>query len=71
MTWGLRVSRGKLLPLEETDENVLKYSTGSYALHSVINHSGKQCKEGCVYAYNQITTLEWELAQNCKSMVFH
>lgn len=63
MTWGLWVSRGKLLPLEETDETVLKYSAGSYALHSVINHSGKQCKEGCIYACNQITAVEWELAQ--------
>ena len=42
LDWEFGAGRYKLLHLERVNNKVLKYSTGNYVEHPVINHNGKE-----------------------------
>ena len=49
MDWEFGISRCKLLC---SYYKVLLYSTGNYIQYPVINHSGKEYEQECIYMYN-------------------
>ena len=49
MDWEFGVSRCKLLYIEWINSEVLLYCTGNYIQCPVINHSGKEYENKCIY----------------------
>ena len=50
MDWEFEISRCKLVYVDQIDNKVLLYSTGTYVQYPVITYNGRECED--VYMYN-------------------
>ena len=51
MEWEVEVSKYKLLSIGWVKNKVLLHSTENSIQYLIINHNGKEYKEGCIYIY--------------------
>ena len=51
MEWEVEVGKYKLLSIGWVKNKVLLHSTENSIQYLIINHNGKEYKEGCIYIY--------------------